>query len=158
MCSKKSTHFLRTSLLKRRTIKLVPDTLTKEQRSKCMAANRGKNTTPERIVRSVLHSLGYRYRLHQATLPGKPDLVLPRLNIVVLIHGCFWHSHKCKRGRSTPSSNVAFWQKKRTGTVARDRRTIAALRRTGWRVLVVWECQIANRERLSERLHRFLNA
>jgi DNA mismatch endonuclease (patch repair protein) len=123
-----------------------------------MAAIRGKDTKPERIVRSILHGLGYRFRLHVPALPGKPDIVLPRLRAAVFVHGCFWHSHACKRGRSTPGSNFAFWRKKRAANKVRDRRTLAGVRRAGWRVLVVWECETADLTGLAERLSSFLAA
>ncbi len=107
-----------------------------------MAAIRGRDTTPERIVRSVLHRLGYRFALHRADLPGKPDIVLPARGAVVLVHGCYWHMHTCKRGRSTPATNAVFWRAKREKTRKRDQRTFAALRRAGWRPFVVWECEL----------------
>ena len=135
----------------------MADTLTPQQRRKCMAAIRGKDTKPERIVRSVLYRLGYRFRLHAAMLPGHPDIVLPCLRAVVLVHGCFWHSHTCKRGRSTPASNIAFWRKKRAANKVRDQRNLAALRRDGWRVFVVWECQTADLVGVGERLSSFLD-
>lgn len=118
------------------------DTLTATQRRKCMAAIRGKDTTPERIVRSVLHRLGCRFALHRADLPGKPDIVMPARGAVVFVHGCYWHMHTCKRGRSTPATNAAFWRAKREKNRQRDRWTVAALRRAGWRVFVVWECEL----------------
>jgi DNA mismatch endonuclease (patch repair protein) len=123
-----------------------------------MAAIRGKNTTPERIVRSVLHRLGCRFALHRPDLPGKPDIVMPAREVVVLVHGCYWHMHRCKRGRSTPATNATFWRKKRRANKMRDRRTLAALRRCGWVVLVVWECQTkgAKLDVLERRLQRFL--
>jgi DNA mismatch endonuclease (patch repair protein) len=135
----------------------VADTLTPTQRRKCMAAIRGRDTKPELIVRSIAHRLGYRFRLHAVDLPGKPDLVFRSRRAVVFVHGCYWHMHKCKRGRSTPVANAAFWKAKREGNRERDRRTLAALRRAGWRVAVVWECEIRNAVRLSERLARFLD-
>ena len=134
----------------------MADTLTPAQRSKCMAAIRGKDTTPERIVRSVLHRLGCRFALHRTDLPGKPDIVMPARGLIVLVHGCYWHMHTCKRGRSTPTTNAAFWRAKRGRNRTRDRRTLAALRRAGWRVLVVWECQTRNAETLVGRLLAFL--
>lgn len=136
----------------------MADTLTPAQRRKCMAAIRGKGTTPERIVRSVLHGLGARFTLHRADLPGKPDIVMPARGAVVLVHGCYWHMHACKRGRSTPASNAAFWRAKRTRNRERDRRTLAELRRSGWRVLVVWECQTCDTAWLAQRLSAFLTS
>jgi len=136
----------------------VPDTLTREQRSKCMAAIRGKDTTPERIVRSTVHRLGFRFRLHGSEIPGKPDLVFRSRRIVIFVHGCYWHMHNCKRGRSTPVTNAAFWKTKRTTNRRRDRLTLARLRRSGWRVLVVWECQTPDRAKLATRLTEFLGS
>lgn len=133
------------------------DNLTTEQRRKCMSAIQGKDTKPEMVVRRGAHGLGFRYRLHGADLPGKPDLVFRCLRAAVFVHGCYWHMHSCKRGRSTPVTNVEFWQAKREGTRARDRRTKAALRRMGWHVLVVWECQTRDAEGLTRRLNSFLS-
>ncbi len=135
----------------------MADTLTPSQRRKCMAAIRGKDTTPERIVRSMLHWLGCRFALHRADLPGKPDIVMPARGLIALVHGCYWHMHGCKRGRSTPATNAAFWRAKRERTRNRDRRTLAALRRAGWRVLVVWECQLRDIDKLASRLRAFLD-
>ncbi len=132
------------------------DTLTPAQRSKCMAAIRGKNTSPERIVRSVLHRHGFRFALHRANLPGKPDIVMPGRQVVILVHGCFWHMHKCKRGQSTPATRADFWKAKRQRTRERDRRTYMTLRRLGWRVIVVWECQTKRLAALEMRLNSLL--
>lgn len=123
-----------------------------------MAAIRGKDTTPERIVRSVLHRLGCRFALCKANMQGKPDIVMPAHGAVVFVHGCYWHMHTCKRGRSTPATNAAFWRKKRSTNKTRDRRTLAALRHVGWRVLIVWECQTRNRTALAAKLVRFLSS
>ncbi len=121
-----------------------------------MANIKGENTKPERLVRSLLHSLGYRFRLHSAYLPGKPDIVLPKHDKIILVHGCFWHGHpKCRRAR-LPSTNVTFWKEKIETNRIRDGRTVRKLRRMGWSVLVVWQCQTANIERLTEKLLRFL--
>lgn len=121
-----------------------------------MRAIKGRDTGPELIVRRLLHAMGYRFRLHRRDLPGRPDVVLPRHRVVVLIHGCFWHRHSCARGRSEPSTRRAFWRAKFAGNMERDRRALRALRRDGWRVLVVWECQTRDVERLRARLARFL--
>ncbi len=136
----------------------MTDVLSPEQRRRCMAAIQCKDTKPELVVRSIAHRLGYRFRLHAADLPGRPDLVFRSRRAVILVHGCFWHSHACPRGRVTPRTNAAFWRKKREGNRTRDRRTLAALRRSGWRVLVVWECQTRDLDRLMSRLHSFLSA
>jgi DNA mismatch endonuclease (patch repair protein) len=121
-----------------------------------MAAIRCKDTRPEMTVRRIAHRLGYRYRLHVRELPGSPDLVFPRLRKLILVHGCFWHMHACRYGRVTPRTRPDFWQTKRTGNVSRDRRTVRKLRRDGWRVLVIWECQVRDQEQLAARLSEFL--
>lgn len=115
----------------------MTDVLTPDQRSYCMSRIHGKNTKPEMIVRRLAHAMGYRFRLHRKDLPGKPDLVFPRLQKVILVHGCFWHLHRCKYGRVTPKTNSEFWQSKREATRARDKRSIRALKALGWDVLVV---------------------
>jgi DNA mismatch endonuclease, patch repair protein len=119
----------------------MPDKVTPEVRSRMMAAVRGKNTSPERVVRNALFSAGYRYRIHRVELPGSPDVVLPRFQIVVFVHGCFWHGHQCPRGRR-PTSRTEFWNTKLDGNIARDRRNQATLRKAGWRVVVIWECTL----------------
>lgn len=121
-----------------------------------MSRIRGRDTTPERAVRSVLHRMGYRFRLHRPDLPGRPDIVLPRHRTVVLVHGCFWHRHPGCRFAYTPKSRQGFWLAKFASSVERDRRQRRELRRLGWRVVVVWECQTSDRERLRRRLERAL--
>jgi DNA mismatch endonuclease (patch repair protein) len=133
------------------------DTLSPKERSERMARVRGRNTGPERTVRSVLFSLGYRFRLHAPDLPGRPDIVLSSRQSVIFVHGCFWHRHNCRNGRRLPKSRVAFWQAKLESNSERDRRNRDRLRRAGWRVLVVWECQLRDNARLIQRLNQFLN-
>ncbi|MCK9394507.1 MAG: very short patch repair endonuclease [Methylobacter sp.] len=123
-----------------------------------MTSISGKNTKPELIVRKLLYSLGYRYRLHYANLPGKPDLVFPGKRKVIFIHGCFWHRHDCKKGKSMPSKNPEFWQKKLADNVSRDNRNISELKKLGWEVLVIWECQIKDLQPLVVNLHYYLQA
>ncbi|MFO0858512.1 MAG: very short patch repair endonuclease [Phycisphaerales bacterium] len=134
------------------------DTLSSEQRSRCMAAVKGRDTTPELAVRRMVHGLGYRYRLHASDLPGKPDIVLRRWHAVIFVHGCFWHRHRCRFGQATPRTRAAFWRKKFERNIARDRRVRADLRRQGWRVLVVWECQLRDSERIARLLAGFLES
>ena len=136
----------------------MADTLTPAQRSKCMAAIRCKDTKPEKLARSIVHGLGLRFRLHAPALPGKPDLVFHSRRAVVFVHGCYWHQHGCKRGRSTPVVNAAFWRKKRAANKARDAAQRRELRLLGWRVLVVWECQARDPVALRARLGNFLGA
>jgi len=135
----------------------LTDTFTTSERSRIMAAVKGKDTTPEMLVRRLVHALGFRYRLHVRSLPGCPDLVFPRLRKIINVSGCFWHMHGCGRCR-IPASRRGYWVAKLERNAARDRRTRRALRRLGWQVLVVWECQTttARRERLRARLVRFL--
>ena len=118
------------------------DVLTREQRHLAMSRIRSKDTKPEMIVRRSLHGIGYRYRLHAAKLPGKPDLVFQKRRKVIFVHGCFWHSHTCTNGQRKPKTNPGFWEDKRERTVARDAQNVAALKADGWDVLVVWECEL----------------
>jgi len=132
------------------------DTLTPVQRKKCMAAVRGEHTRPEIAVRRMVHALGYRFRLHQQNLPGSPDIVLPRHRKVIEVRGCFWHLHHCKKGRIAPKSNIQYWQLKRLRNQERDRRNARALRMQGWRLLVVWECQLSDCDSVLNRIRDFL--
>ncbi len=132
------------------------DVHTRTQRSYNMSRIRGKDTKPEILVRSMVHRMGYRYRLHRKDLPGKPDMVFPRHRKIILVHGCFWHMHNCRFGRVKPATNAEFWHAKRTATRLRDRKNIRALRTLGWDVLIVWECQTRNPDALKNRLKNFL--
>jgi DNA mismatch endonuclease, patch repair protein len=114
-----------------------------------MAAIRSKNTTPEMTVRRFLHAAGLRYRLHRSDLPGRPDIVLPRYQAAVLVHGCFWHHHGCKNS-VWPRTRSAFWRAKITGNIQRDRRNVRALRKLGWRVFLVWECETSSQKQLEQ--------
>lgn len=115
-----------------------------------------KDTAPELAVRRIVHSMGYRYRLHVGNLPGRPDLVFSKKRAVIFVHGCFWHRHDgCKLARM-PKSNLEFWGPKLDGNKERDSRKVAELKAKGWRVLVVWECQISNTDRLYSKLAAFL--
>lgn len=134
------------------------DNLTSAQRSACMAAIKGTNTEPEIRVRRVIRSLGYRYSLHRRGLRGRPDIVLSRHRKLIFVHGCFWHTHSCKKGKSTPKTNAKFWRLKRTATKRRDRRTNAVLRKDGWKVLTVWECQTRDEVKLVRRISKFFDA
>ena len=124
-----------------------------------MAAIRGHDTTPERLVRSALHRHGLRFRLHVRDLPGRPDIVLPRHRTVILVHGCFWHRHLGCARSTLPATNRAWWVAKLRRNRARDRRILRALRAAGWRVIVVWECQLGSARgtaaQRASRLERF---
>jgi len=122
----------------------MPDRISKQRRSWNMSRIRGGDTRPERIVRSMLHRAGFRFRLHSKRLPGRPDIVLPKYRTVIFVHGCFWHRHKGCRLTYTPKSNRSFWQRKFRTNIARDRKSSAALKKLGWHVLVVWQCDVEN--------------
>ena len=131
------------------------DIYSREKRSDIMARVKATDSTPELTVRRLLHNLGYRYRLHRNNLPGKPDIVLPKHKSVIFVHGCFWHHHKgCKKSK-LPKTNANFWRKKILDNVARDKRTILELKKTGWKVLVLWECHVRS-SKLQERISHFL--
>lgn len=115
-------------------------------RSNNMRAIRAKHTKPERAVRSALHRAGFRFRLHVRDLPGKPDMVLPKYSAVVEVRGCFWHGHSCADGH-IPASNQSYWIPKLSGTKKRDRRNVLALKKLGYRVKVVWECEVSTQDR-----------
>lgn len=120
----------------------MTDVLTPEQRRKNMSNIKGRNTAPERILRSLLFGEGYRFRLHDKNLPGCPDIVLKRYRAVIFVHGCFWHRHQGCRFAATPKSNIEFWAAKFTANQARDSRVIGQLIELNWNVIIVWECQI----------------
>jgi DNA mismatch endonuclease (patch repair protein) len=120
------------------------DIVDRSTRSRMMSGIRGKDTKPERVVRSYLHRAGLRFRLH-STLPGRPDLVLPRHRTAVFVHGCFWHRHKGCRYATTPASNAAFWNKKFASNMRRDAQVQLQLAEEGWRVLVIWACELNER-------------
>lgn len=132
------------------------DVLSPEQRSKCMSRIRAKNTSPEIVVRRLAHRLGFRFVLHQRDLPGTPDLVFSRYRKIIFVHGCFWHRHTCRFGRPKPKQHAAFWARKLKGNVERDKINLRELRKQGWKVMTVWECQTTDPSGLSLKLATFL--
>lgn len=122
----------------------MTDNLSKELRSYNMSQIRSCDTAPEKKVRQYLFSRGFRYRKNDKRYPGKPDIVLPRYRTVIFVHGCFWHQHKNCRYSVMPKSNIDFWSKKLQGNVERDKRNIRYLKKLGWKVIVIWECQLKN--------------
>jgi DNA mismatch endonuclease (patch repair protein) len=132
------------------------DQMRAASRSRIMSAIRKKDTKAELVVRRLLHVMGYRFRLHRRDLPGCPDVVLPRHRAVVMVHGCFWHRHANCRHANLPRSRTEYWLPKLARNVERDKRSIAALEALGWRVLVVWECELGNLASLRDRLSTFL--
>ncbi|MEF2242808.1 MULTISPECIES: very short patch repair endonuclease [Xanthomonas] len=137
-------------------MKALVDKLSKDARSALMRSVRQKDTSPEVIVRRAAHSLGARFRLHQKSLPGSPDMVFPSRKLCIFIHGCFWHRHPGCRLASTPGSNVDFWLEKFQKNVDRDNRKSEELKSLGWRVEVIWECETRNRDSLLARLKEIL--
>lgn len=133
------------------------DIFTPEERSRVMSMIPGKDTRPERVVRSLLHRIGFRFRLHRRDLPGKPDIVLPRRKTVIFVHGCFWHQHQGCKDATIPKTNTEFWLNKFNRNVERDLKAATALRVAGWRVLYVWECQINDLDALADRLVKELS-
>ena len=132
------------------------DNLSPQERSVQMRLVRSKDTKPEMFVRRLVHRLGYRYRLHRADLPGKPDLVFPARRKVIQVNGCFWHGHNCRLGRM-PKSSLDYWQKKIARNQERDRKTISSLRGLGWKCLTIWECGLGDENRLARRIEHFLD-
>jgi len=134
----------------------MADNLSAERRSENMRRIRSRDTSPEMAVRRLLHGLGYRYRLHLKDLPGKPDLVFPKRGCIVMVHGCFWHGHPGCRESRMPSSNQEYWVEKLERNYARDRAHLRTLKRLGWRVMVVWECETKSIGTIRSKLTRFL--
>ena len=132
------------------------DGLTPERRSWNMSRIRGRDTLPERAVRSMLHRLGYRFRIHARALPGRPDIVLRRYCTVIFVHGCFWHRHVNCRFSYTPKTNVEKWTRKFAANILRDSGVATQLRQSGWRVITVWECEVSRLDLLSTRLRNEL--
>jgi len=124
------------------------DIWTKEKRSLVMSRIRSKDTKPELIVRSFLHRLGFRFRLHRKDLPGCPDIVLPKYKAIVFVHGCFWHVHKNCRDGTMPKSNEFAWGKKLLRNIERDNTNVKILENCGWKVVVIWECEVKNEQKL----------
>jgi DNA mismatch endonuclease (patch repair protein) len=135
----------------------MSDNMSVAQRSWTMSRIRSKDTRPEKMVRSFLHSRGFRFRLHKRSLPGAPDIVLPRFHTVIFVHGCFWHAHRSCRYATSPRSNRRYWRRKLDGNVDRHQRNVSALKAAGWRVITIWECQIKRSpQAVRQRLIRVL--
>ena len=127
-----------------------------EQRSRIMRAVKSRNTQPEMTVRRLVHSMGYRYRLHRKDLPGKPDLAFISRRKAIFVHGCFWHGHDCPRGSREPKTNRDYWIPKIAKTRERDKTTMERLRKMDWKALVIWECEMKDAQRLEKRLRAYL--
>lgn len=133
------------------------DHLNTHDRSALMARVRRENTEPETVVRSYVHRLGYRFRLHDKKLPGTPDIVFRGRRKVIFVHGCFWHGHTCRRGRR-PASNQAYWQPKLDRNMKRDQEAVGRLAAAGWDSLVIWECELRDRDALEKKIIAYLEA
>lgn len=131
------------------------DTLDALRRSENMRRIRSKNTGPEIRVRKLIHKMGYRYRVHVKHLPGRPDIVFASRKKIIFVHGCFWHQHNCREGR-IPGTAIAYWKPKLQRTRERDRKHVRWLNKTGWKVLILWECEIEKETALAERIQKFL--
>ena len=132
------------------------DSVSPGKRSWVMAQVKGRDTKPEKAVRSLLHGMGYRFRIQRKDLPGKPDIVLPKYRTAIFVHGCYWHRHNCPNGQRLPKSRLNFWLPKLEGNRERDIKKQALLRELGWNVLVVWECQLRDISALRETVRVFL--
>jgi DNA mismatch endonuclease, patch repair protein len=131
----------------------MTDVFSVAKRSKVMSNIRSKNTKPEIILRQTLHKLGYRYRIHVKELPGKPDIVLPKYHTVIQVHGCFWHCHNCIDGH-IPKSNQTYWKNKLINNHKNDKKNDRMLKKKGWTVITVWECQLNNHKNLAKQVAR----
>lgn len=136
----------------------MADRISREKRSWNMGRIKGRDTAPELAVRSMLYGQGLRFRLQSRTLPGRPDIVLPRWRTVILVHGCFWHRHAGCRFAYTPKSRIEFWNAKFAQNVGRDERNLNALIEHGWRVVIIWECEVADTSGLARRLKRLFRS
>ncbi len=130
--------------------------VSEEKRSWIMSRVKGRDTNPERLVRSLLHRMGYRFRVHRKDLPGTPDIVLPRYRKIIFVHGCFWHQHPGCPKSKRPASNREFWDRKFENTITRDQRNIAQLKELGWDTLIIWQCETRDRESLRIKINRYL--
>jgi DNA mismatch endonuclease (patch repair protein) len=133
------------------------DSVDTAKRSEIMSHVKGRDTKPEILVRSLLHRMGFRFRLQARDLPGKPDIVLPKWKTVVFVNGCFWHRHKGCKHATTPSTHVEYWTKKFKENVKRDRYNRSRLKKEGWRVLTIWECELRDMEKLSAKVRKFFD-
>lgn len=135
----------------------MTDRFDPKTRSQLMAKIKGKDTKPEKVVRSLLHRLGYRFRLYRKDLPGTPDIVFPSRKLVLFVHGCFWHGHGCHLGK-LPKSHLDYWEPKIKANIARDERKKSELIEKGWHVFIIWQCELSDPDNLTRRLLAILNS
>ena len=134
----------------------MADVFSPEKRSQVMQKIRSKNTKPEIVIRQAIHRLGYRFRLHDKSLPGNPDIIMPKYHTVIQVRGCFWHGHDCKDGH-IPKSRKEYWEPKIRATIERDEKNDHKLRKDGWKLIIVWECQCMTKDSLTNELMRIAN-
>lgn len=132
--------------------------ILKKTRSEIMQAVHSKDTRPEMVVRKLIYAMGYRYRIHRKDIPGNPDIVFHGRKKVIFVHGCFWHGHDCTSGRNLPVTNLDYWIPKLRRNQERDKGNISLLKKKGWGVLVIWECQVKKRFFISKKIKQFLNS
>lgn len=135
----------------------MPDIFPQEKRSQIMSKVSSKETKPEILIRKLLFSKGFRFRKNVKNLPGKPDIVLPKYKTVIFVHGCFWHQHKNCRKSTRPTSNTEFWNTKLDKNIERDKKNAQLLKKAGWKIITVWECELKNIEKLKKKLLRILS-
>ena len=135
----------------------MTDVFGKDKRSQIMSSIKGKETQPEILVRRYLFSQGFRYKKNDPSLPGKPDIVLPKYKKIIFIHGCFWHGHSCARGSKLPETRSEFWKNKINSNIHRDKINIYKLEASGWKVIVLWDCEIRNKIKREKRLELLVN-
>ncbi|MEA3507946.1 MAG: very short patch repair endonuclease [Synergistota bacterium] len=136
----------------------MTDSFSPRKRSWIMSRVASRDTSPELLVRSLVHRMGYRFRLHRNDLPGCPDIVFPSRGKIIFVHGCFWHGHGCSRGSRIPKTNSEYWKRKIEKNIARDRQNLETLASMGWDCLVVWECELKDGEKLTSTIGDFLEA
>ena len=134
----------------------MTDIFSKQKRSAIMSKISGKETKPEILVRKFLFANGFRYRKNDKRYPGKPDIVLPKYKTAIFVHGCFWHGHNCPAGK-LPETRKEFWQEKISGNIERDKRNINELNKQGWKVIIVWQCELKNKEIIHKTLDKLTN-
>jgi len=132
------------------------DHISREHRSWNMSRIKSSNTKPEIVVRSLLHNMGYRFRLHRKDLPGKPDIALPMYNSVIFVHGCFWHRHKECKNTTSPKTKKTFWREKFKANVIRDKKVQEELKSMGWKILIIWECELPDLDRVKKLIKESL--
>jgi len=135
----------------------ITDIYSKEKRSNIMSKIRGQNTKPEELVRKFLFSKGFRYRINDKRYPGTPDIVLPKYRMIIFVNGCFWHGHENCKAAKLPKTNLQTWKRKILDNISRDEKNIAKLKKEGWKIIIIWQCEIKNKNNREKRLELLFN-